>query len=382
MLHMQRNMALWALRDLMRRPGEALVTAGVIVLLTVTIATPLVIDRVLSRTADAVLSAAPAVVVRRIDPTGWRPMPLSAVETASQIPGATTVRPRIWGRVPTTTGTATVVAWSPQTPFSPPWPMAAPPPGTLVAGPGIPTADSVTVYRTDGRPLPFEITGRLPPITALTAADLLILHPDDARALLGIPKGHATDFTIDVFHETEIAAVTEELIAALPFPVHVDDRKSAAGRYHAAAAASSGSRIARFFPALLTLVLLVLVTLRQEHAGTREKRLLNAVGWSTADIHRRHLFSALWVALPSVAVGALSAYALVTLPALAGLAGLLWGRPLPLGISAAVTTDIGIVLVEISSLVLIPYVVSVGLAGLAAGTRMAGHGLPEGGGRP
>lgn len=382
MLRMQRNMALWALRDLMRRPGESLVTAGVILLLTATIAPPLIIDRVLSQAVDTILSAAPAVVVRRIDPTGWRPIPLAAVAAVSQIPGAITVRPRIWGRVPTATGVATVVAWLPQSPFPQSWKMRAPAPGTVVVGPGIPAAESITVYRTDGTPLPFKVDGRLPPVTALMAADVIVMHPDDARALLGIPEDCATDLTADVFHDAEITAVVSDLVAALPFPVHVDDRKSAAGRYHAAVAAGSGSRIAQYFPALLTLLLLALVTLRQGKAGLRETGLLKAVGWSAADIHRRHLFSALWVGLPSVTVGALAAYVLVTLPSMAGIAALFWGRPLPMGIPAAVTADIGIVLVEISSLVLIPFVVSVGLAGLITGTRMTGRWLPEAGGRP
>lgn len=382
-LRIHRNMALWALRDLLRQPGEALLTAGVLALLTLTIGTPLLISQSLARSMDAILAASPAMVIRKTDPTGWRPMPLSAAARVSKIPGAIDVQTRIWGRAASTSGPVTVVAWMPMATAPPSWPPGPPARGALVAGPGVFAPDNrLTLFHSDGTPAAFAIDGRLGAAAALQASDLVIVHPDDARALLGIPEGHATDLTVDAFHETEIPAISTELIARLPFPVHIDDRTSAAGRYHAAVAAGSGARIARFFPALVALFLLVLVTARQHRANTGETGLLRAMGWSAADLHRRHLYAALWVGLPAVALGTVSAYALLALPDLSGVGALLWGRPLPPGMPAAVTADLGLVLVAVSALVLIPYIVSVALAGLIAVTRSATH-WPQGiGGRP
>ncbi|MFH1982757.1 MAG: hypothetical protein ABIL58_13015 [Pseudomonadota bacterium] len=382
-LQTHRNMALWALRDLLQRPGEALLTAGVLALLTLSIGTPLLISQCLSRTMGAILAASPAMVVRRTDPTGWRPIPVSAAESASKIPGAISVRARIWGRVASASGPVTVIAWMPPATALPAWPLQPPAPGTLAAGAGVLAPEGrITLFHTDGTPAVFTVSGLVPPDAGLPATDLLILRPDEARSLLDIPEGHATDLTVDAFHETEISAISTELISRLPFPVHIDDRISAAGRYYASLAAAGGTRIARFFPAVLTLSLLVLVSVRQQHANTGETYLLRAMGWSAADMYRRRLYAALWVGLPAVALGAAAAYALVAMPDLAALGALLWGRALPADTSMAVTADLAIVLVEISALVLIPYLVSVVLAGVNASARSALHWPKDTGGLP
>ena len=383
MARRQWTMALWALRDLTRRPGETLLTAGVMVLLTVVIGTPLLISQQVSHMMAAVWTATPAMVVRRVDPTGWRPIPLSAAKKITLIPGAIKVRPRVWGKVPTASGSATVLAWTPDDSGTQPrLGIAAPAVGGVVVSPGGWPEGPIRLFGADGVAASFDIVGRTPAAIAWMSPELIIMNEDDARRLLGIPPDHATDITVDAFHETETEAISADVVRALPFPVHIDDKDSAIGRQHAAAAAANGSRTARFFPAIVAMALLVVVNLRQRYASSREIGLLKAVGWSASDIHRQHVFGALWVSAPAVSVGAAMSWAAVALPGGADISALLWGGPLPAGTSTAVWTSLGVVLLEVAMLVAIPYVAAVGLSSLIAATGAGDVRLSENGGRP
>lgn len=383
MARRQWTMALWALRDLTRHPFETLLTAGVLVVLTVVIGTPLLISQQVNHIMAAVWSAAPDMVVRRVDPTGWRPIPLSAAKNIALIPGAIEVRPRIWGHVPTASGAATVLAWTPDDADAlSQLGIAAPPVGHVLVGPGKLPEGTIRLFGTDGVARAFDILDRRSPATAWASPGLIIMNGDDARRLLGIPPDHATDITVNAFHDTEIAAISAEVTAALPFTIHIDDKASATGRHHAAAVAANGSRTARFFPAILAMVLLVVVNLRQQYANSREIGLLKAVGWSAGDIHRQHMFAALWVSVPAVSIGAAATWAAVALQGGAGLSALLWGGPLPPGTSMAVWTSLGVVLIEVALLVAVPYVAAVGLSSLIAATGARDRQLSENGGRP
>ncbi len=383
MAQRQWTMALWALRDLARRPGETLLTAGVMVVLTVVIGTPLLISEQVNHMMEAVWTAAPAMVVRRVDPTGWRPIPLSAVQKIAVIPGAIKVRSRVWGRVPMTSGSATVLAWTPDDAATPPLSgVIVPAVGGVLVGHGVWPKEPIRLYGTDGVAVSFDILGHPPTAIAGMSPDLIIMNGDDARRLLGIPSDHATDITVNTFHEAEIEAVSAEVAGAMPFPVHIDDKASAIGRHHAAAAALSGSRTARFFPAIVAMVLLVVVNLRQQYTNSREIGLLKALGWSAGDIHRRHVFAALWVSVPSVSMGVAASLAAVSLPGGAVISALLWGSPLPAGLSSAVWSSLVVVLAEVSMLVAIPYVTAVVLSSLIAAAGANDRQLSENGGRP
>lgn len=376
--HRQWTMALWAMGDVLRRPAEALLTAGVLATLTVTLGVPMAATKYSEHLLARALETAPALVIRRVDPTGWRPIPLSAVKTVAAIPGATGVRPRIWGRVPSSSGAVTALAWAAAA-ESDARGVPAPAAGTVVTGSGLPAEGPLRLFGTDGSAEVFTITGAIP---CETAGALVIMSGPDARRLLGIPDGHATDLAVTVFHDEEIAALTADVIAALPFAVNIDDRNAAAGRYRLATARRGGRQVAMYFPAILTLVLLAVVNMRRTLAGARATALLRAVGWSSADIHRRDLYAAIWITVPAVTAGAVTAAAILFFPQMSAVGALLWGEALPPGLSGSFADTVGIVLVTAAALVGTPFLVAAGLANLAATARAGAVPPPADGVRP
>ena len=111
---------LWAVRDLSRRPWDALLTAAVIWLLIAVAGTVVLLTFSLSGTAEKVLENAPAIVVRRVDTGGWVPIPVGeAAAIAGNIRGVTGVRPRVWGIVRASDGPVTAIAWDKETRKSP-----------------------------------------------------------------------------------------------------------------------------------------------------------------------------------------------------------------------------------------------------------------------
>lgn len=61
--------------------------------------------------------------------------------------------------------------------------------------------------------------------------DLVLMNPDDARQLIGLPQGYACDLAIDVFHENEQDAILSDLTASFSWPVECVTRLQSQGLY-------------------------------------------------------------------------------------------------------------------------------------------------------
>ena len=77
-------MQIWAFRDLLRRPFESLLL-GITLTLTVTILGSLLLfPRALHDTLNTLLKATPAIILRRLDATGFCPLPVQASVLAAE----------------------------------------------------------------------------------------------------------------------------------------------------------------------------------------------------------------------------------------------------------------------------------------------------------
>lgn len=93
------NLLWWYGRDLLRHPAQAFLMAICLMALTVVIAVPLPFTQALAEIASKILSADPALVVRRAEPEGWRPMPVqSSVKRARGAGGDQDGSPRVGQR--------------------------------------------------------------------------------------------------------------------------------------------------------------------------------------------------------------------------------------------------------------------------------------------
>lgn len=359
---------LWSVRDVIRRPWAAVMMAAALALLLTVTGTALLFSQGLSHTARGLLAHGPDLVVRRLNAGGWAPLPVTpALEAARQVPGVTGAQARVWGTVSGPQGPLTVIAWGDPGGLvgQNGSPLPALRPGEALLGPGIGTGpDAGRIVLTGVATLTLQSVGRLPEQSALLSQDVVLVHPADARRLLGLAAGFAVDLAVNVFHAAEAVAIQPELSAAFPWPVRITDRSEAVGLYTGGVARRGGLLLIAGIPALLALALVVAAAVREGIGQRREVGLLKALGWTTGEVVRLQVYRALFIGLPAAALGMLTAYALVFRPGVTWPGSFLFGwRTAPprlcLDPAGALLT-----LLELGALVVGPYLAAVLLTSL------------------
>lgn len=350
-------MGIWAVRDLFRRPGETVLLILGLGSLVALLSSVLLLTQSLETTARKILSQGPSLVVRRLGPSGWAPMPPQAAAAwAREVPGVISAVPRVWGTVASAEGPVTVIGTDAE---SGEWGQAtgmAPESGEVLLGPGLRSADSPDTISLSGRiSRTFKVAGDLPAEAGIVVQGTVLMETAAARALLGLGPGSASDLAVRVFHDQEAEAILPDLAAAFPWPVRIITQRQAAGRYRADAARSGGLVAMAALPALTALILLVAQTLRSRFIRRSEVGLLKALGWTAGDVIRLHAVQALWICAVAGVLGASLAYGLIHWP------GATWPGRLLLGWTdgpPALWLDPSgalRVLVEVAALVLLPF---------------------------
>jgi len=378
------TLQLWALRDILRRPIESLLLAAAMISTIAIVGTLLLFPRAVYDTVDRLLKAAPAIVVRRIGAGGWQPLPIrQAVQAAGTVPGVIAATPRIWGIVNGPAGPLTIIGVAPGI-IAPAYKdllPRLPRPGQAIVGPGVAAGGFADRLQLEGALRgTYRVIGRLPDKTGLFTQDLVLLNAQDARQLIGLPDGYASDLAVEVFHEQEQDAILADLAAAFPWPVRCVTRRQSAGMYAGFSNRGSTLNTITAIPAVLAVCLLVAVNIRRSMGRQSDLGIMKALGWTTGDIVRLQLYRALAVGLPSAAIGACLSYFLVCWPGTQWLGRIFldWQTIPPrlyLAPQGAVT-----VLLEVAGLVLAP-VIGSALAPAARAATADVHALIEGAGR-
>jgi lipoprotein-releasing system permease protein len=354
---------IWAARDALRRPGEALLSASAIAALVTVLSTALLLAQGLATTTRTVVQAGPSLVVRRVGPGGWEPMPLTALDKLRAVRGVTRARPRTWGLVRWRGQTVTVVGVSTPKGGAPvDWP--APAAGKAIVGPGLDllTGDFVELDGVVRRTL--EVQRALPASAGLIAHDIVLVPLPDARALLGLGATSASDVALDVFHAGEARAIRPDLSAALSFPLRITTREESLGALRVRIERASGVRFALLIPALLALALLTLAATRLQLGSRRDIGLLKVLGWDSGDVLRLQVFRALVIALPATAAGWSLAYLLVFVWGARWAGTLLFGWTGPAPRLILDPTGALLTMLQVAGLVLAPWLAAVVLPAL------------------
>jgi hypothetical protein len=353
---------LWAMRDILRRPGESFLLAAALCLIVTICGTALLLTQSLSYTARKMIELAPSLVVRKIGLAGWEPIPeRAALDAAHSVTGVAAARARVWGLAAGPEGPVTVVAASAGVETLPtdagigPLPME----GEAIIGDGVgPMRAGESLPLAGATSMVFKVAGRFPVETAIAAHDLVLLNKSDAMRLLGLPEGFASDLAVHVFSDEEQTAILPDLSAAFPWPVRVANRRETAGYYSSSFLRRGGLVAITLIPSLLALTLLLFYSVRERGGRAHEVGLLKSLGWTTADIVKVQVTRSLLIGLPSAAIGSLVSYILVLCPGTRLPGGIFfgWDRTPPalyLDTAGAV-----LVLAEIACLVLVPYAAS------------------------
>ncbi len=358
------NLLWWAGREILRRPGHSGFVGACLAAVTAVVAVPLLYTQAVTETARELLAAGPAMVVRQVTPLGWRPLPAEeAVARALAVVGVTQATPRIWGIVGVGRSTTTVVALSPGDADAAPRAralglsgaaaMEPPRRGEAIVGEALGISPGESLQLRGVSTARYRVRQVLGPTASTATRNLVFLHADDARRLLGLGVDHASDLAVSVYHPAEVDAMLPDLSEAFPFPVRITTRTEELDRYAGEAARGGGLAALMTVPALLGLALVVLAVAQEARSNRREVALLKALGWTTRDVAALHLLSASLIAVPSTAIGLALAVFVTFTPSAAGLGEVLLGvaiPPLTLTPSGA-----SLVLLEVLALVVVPY---------------------------
>jgi ABC-type lipoprotein release transport system permease subunit len=155
---------------------------------------------------------------------------------------------------------------------------------------------------------PLRLVGTFSSSVDLYTSDVVLCDDADARALLGLADGEATDLAVWITNPNESHVIASKITNALPGSRVIE--KGLLGRIYALTyGRRAGLVLAATVPALFAL--LVLAWDRASGLGPEEKReiaVLKAVGWSTADVLAAKLLEALLVAMLAASVGLALAY--------------------------------------------------------------------------
>ncbi|MDB4941751.1 MAG: transporter, permease protein [Labilithrix sp.] len=323
---MKLSILAFALKALARRKARAFALGGGLAFAVALMAAVLFLTESLRAEAERAHAAQPDIVVQKL--VGGRPATIAAAEADKlrDIASVRAVTPRVWGYVflPSLQGNVTIIGTgkgaSPVSVSN----------GVLAEGRdltlgahemiaglelarflGMRPGDELGLPTSNAEARPLKLVGTFRSSLDLYTADVIICDEDDARALLALPAGDATDLTVSLANPAEARVVARTITERLP-GARVIERDLLARVYHLAYGRRAGFVLGAAIPALLAL--LVLAWDRASGVGPDERKeiaVLKAVGWSTSDVLWAKLFESLLASAAATALGLLLGYAWV-----------------------------------------------------------------------
>ena len=340
-----------ALGSVRRRGSRNLAIALGLAFTVALIASGIFITESLRLVHQRAVREAPSLLLERLE--GGRPalIPVNAALPFRELLGVRDVRPRVWGY--TFLGAAEgniVVFGEPRRDED-----------HVTVGPGLARLLGLRVgdrlaLSTSTYTHVYRIDALLPRSTALVAHDAVIVSESQARLLLNIPEGMATDIAVDVFPPEEIGAVEARISEAEP-TFRIVDQESASRVYTLTFDARGGVLLLLYLPCLAALLLLAWDRFSGLSAEERrEIGVLKAIGWSTEQVLSVRMIESSLVALFGTVLGVLVAYVHVFVFEAPLLTRLLFGwstlhAPLLLAPSADIASLLALV-----AIVVVPFV--------------------------
>lgn len=323
---MKLSILAFALEALKRRAARSIALGGGLAFAVVLVSAVVFLTESLRAEAERAHAAQPDAVVQRLVAGRPTTIPVADAAKIEDIPSVRSVVPRVWGYVflPALQGNVTVIGSAKGAGAA--LSVAS---GTLAEGRdiangahemiagqelakflGMQIGDELALPGTT-QTRPLKLVGTFTSTLDLYTADVVVCDDDDARALLGMPEGSATDFAVTLANPQEARVVAKTVLDRLP-GARVIERDLLARVYHLAYGRRAGLVLGASIPAILAL--LVLAWDRASGLGEGERRevaILKAVGWSTSDVLWAKLFELLLVGAAATAIGMLAGYAWV-----------------------------------------------------------------------
>ncbi len=340
---MRRQLALldYALGALARRRARSVSLAVGIAFVLALYASVLFVTDALRREVRVTRGELPALTVQRL--VAGRPALIdgATADAMAAIPAVRSARPRVWGYffIPALSGNLTVVGVDTTRPDAlrdlartvhagrSLRPGTA---GEMVMGEAL--ADMLGLRAGDELMLPstgperfLRLVGTFRSESALRTADVLVTSEADARGLLSVPEGQATDVAVELTNPDEAKIVADKIAELVP-GARVIDEELLDRTYDLTFSARAGLLAAALLPALAALLLLAWD--RLSGLGELERReigVLKSIGWETRDVLTARVWESLIVSAAGAIPGLVLAYVWVFPLHAPGLAGVLFG---------------------------------------------------------
>lgn len=306
-----------ALSSLLRRRCRNLAILLVYTLTVAILASILFLAQALRSEAGKVLSAAPELVVQRLEAGRQALIPDSYAETIRGLPGVGEVKPRVWGYyydslkqanytlLGVDGGNAGLQLLS----------------GSFPAGSnqcalgqgiarvyGVELGDSLVLVDAHNTTCLYEISGLFSSESDLLTNDLILLNDAELRRFFDLPAGQSTDLLVEVFNRREVATLAQKIKHLLPDSRPIG-KEEILHSYDTVFNWRSGMLLTIFAAALLAFC--ILAWDKASGISAAEKReigILKAVGWDTADLLLLKFWEGLALSLSAFLFGSILAW--------------------------------------------------------------------------
>lgn len=272
------------------------------------------------REALLILKDSPGLIVQRMTAGRHELIPIDISVDILKIPGVGEVNPRHWGYYYDSLIKANYTVLSAADPISRHNRLLkGRMPGrddshTAAIGRGIARARFIdldsefSLTTAKGARMDFRVSGVFETDSELLTSDLIVVSRQDVIKLFNIPKGMATDLTVDVRNETEAPVIARKIRERFPDTRPIL-RNEILRTYDAVFGWRSGLILTIFSGALLAFI--ILAWDKATGLSAEEKKeigILKAIGWETSDILEIKFWEGLVISLTSFLSGIILAY--------------------------------------------------------------------------
>jgi ABC-type lipoprotein release transport system permease subunit len=300
-----RNILAFALAALLRKKGRygalLLVYSGVVCI----VASVMFFTGSIRREAALLLTAAPDLIVQRLNAGRHDLIPRHYVTDIAKIRGVREVRPRYWGYYfdPTVKANYTVVVDT----------TGTYPQGSIGIGAGIArvrklaAGDLFSLRSYGGEALLFTVQTLLPAASELVSCDLLIVHPDDYMALFPTDPAFAVDLAVSTSNPRELSTIAAKIVNRFP-DTRAITRTEMLRTYDAIFDWRSGLLLAILASAIGTFA--IFAWDRASGLSAEERKeigILKGIGWDTDDVLLLKFWEGAAVSLTAFCIGTIGA---------------------------------------------------------------------------
>ncbi len=307
----------YALSSLWRRRGKNLAILTVYTFTIAVLASILLLTHSLRVEASLLLEGAPEMVLQRVMAGRHELIPLDYLARIREIPGVGEVKPRFWGYYyDALVGSNYTLMGVERAPGQLELLDGALPssPGACAIGAGVARArslevgDDLVMVNGRGVGVTFEVVGIFDARSSILTNDLVVLRQDELVEFFRLPKGMATDATVQVYNPVEVATVAEKITRIYPDTRPIT-RSELIRTYEAVFSWRSGMILTLFVSALVAFCILAWDKATGISAEERrEIGLLKAVGWGTAEVLELRFWEGAALSVTAFLLGLILAY--------------------------------------------------------------------------